>query len=425
VTQAGEEELVDGSFTWAGTSNPTTPSELTESFNGTDFVEFDFAEANFTTLDGPSPFGTANGSDWRVDKLQVKVQFGSGSSNALVPADEGVQLRLTGPDTLNLSNSEPGVVNTEGEAPLLFAQLGSGDGEEAGRIEGLFAGGSGEGLLTSFLVEDVDSSGELIEGVKILTQSEFAGVLGNSSVAMGAAGTNANDTLDSQSEFILQGDGIAEVASKDGEALTRVARSTGFIDVNQDASLVETGTLAGLDAVWGRWSGDVQVANTDRGTRNISDGGAVWGYTGNPTTEAELGTVFDAGTTATYAGASGPSPVGARCGADWNVDELSVTMQFTAGDTSAEIAANDVSLGLTNGSTSYTLENLEGQVVQAADLGFDIFLEQTSGSSADAEVEATFAGDEAEGLLVEFDAREFDDQTVSEAVEGVKFLEQQ
>jgi len=219
-----------------------------------------------------------------------------------------------------------------------------------------------------------------------------------------------------------------------------------FDATGADLERVESGTIDGGDDLsvrWGRWQGDTPVnaggfETTFEAGEDGEAGGFLWARTANPTTEDQLASVFSAEDTATYdrswSDSAGPTAVGSDAGKAWEVNKVSVTMEFTAGDNTADISAGGVELGLsdtsTSGGASFTLKNGESVTVKPKDRGFGVTLEQDTGNDFKGENEGalsgTFAGDQAQGLLAAFRAiRNNEEGNIEEAIQGVKILKEE
>ncbi len=183
-----------------------------------------------------------------------------------------------------------------------------------------------------------------------------------------------------------------------------------------------------MDATWGRWDGDIVV--DDSQTEQTVTGSFPWAYSENPTTTDELSDVFSAPGTLSYGTMSGPSPVGTVNGDSWTVSNLSVDMSIGGG--TADINTGDVVLDLTGPGSLEVLENLNSMEGTATidpsngDRSFVVSLEGSSGEDTGV-LQAGFAGDSADGMLVNFTAEDFDYSggPLQEVISGVKILEQQ
>lgn len=270
---------------------------------------------------------------------------------------------------------------------------------------------------------EADTAGEPLTDEYSQSTETGGQLLSSAAVAGGAAGTG----LGSGTAFGLGGACSSDVGcvagiDEDGN-LTRFGSGAAAIDAGSDASLVESGSVAALDVTWGRWEGDILV--DDGSTQTTIDGSFPWAYSTNPTSTTELSNVFSATGTLTFNTVGGPSPVGTINGTAWSVSNLSVAMDIGGGTAiigDGTFGNNDVDLELTGPANINLITDTNTATIDPSDgdRGFRIDVVDSLGPDSGS-VEAVFAGDNAEGLVLEFEA--IDDST-GEIVEGVKILNQ-
>lgn len=214
-------------------------------------------------------------------------------------------------------------------------------------------------------------------------------------------------------------DAVCAAGTDDDGNLRRLDFGSGAsLDATSGVSLVESGSIPALDATWGRWEGDIEV-NDGSGTRTVT-GSMPWAYSTNPTTPAELSNQFAGTGTLDFDLADGPPPVGNTNGTDWQVSSLSVSVDYNTG--TGTVANGNVQLGLDDGTNFVDLQNNNDTATidpANGDQGFAVALESVSFGD-EGELSAIFAGDNAEGLIVEFNA---EDVSAGEVIKGVKILD--
>jgi len=168
---------------------------------------------------------------------------------------------------------------------------------------------------------------------------------------------------------------------------------------------------------------DIRLSSTDNEDVTI-DGSVPWAYSTNPATTSELESAFEASGTLSTDSVSGPSPVGTVNADTWSVDTLKIDVDVQGDGTAI---ADYVSLALSGPESISVNNNNTGEqpVIDPSDgdRGFVVALESSDGEDSGG-LSALFAGDGADGLLVGFDVKNFDDsEALQEVISGVKVLE--
>lgn len=334
----------------------------------------------------------------------------------------GVFFHVSGP------NDRPQPILRPPGQVLSGDEPGEGEGEGAPDVQGLGAGG---GSTTG---PPPGSGGDGTGGEPVqFSESDDTGVsVSDDPDQVDSGGGDAGPTLtDLDNALVASGfldGGLSEggVCLDSGECTAKVDDNGNLVfvsesqtfEVSDTATLAESGTVASLDAVWGRWVGTIDVDGSP------VDGFAVWAYSTNPTTLAELDGVFAGSGTLEFSLADGPSPVGDLNGDLWSVDSFTLDMDFNGG--TATIGSADVNLVLIGPTDSMNLSNFSSTVTidpgGSGDTGFVLLL-QDSLLEDDATLEAAFAGDLGEGLLIQFEANNFDSSgSLLETIQGVSIL---
>jgi len=329
----------------------------------------------------------------------------------------------------------PGEVLSSGE-PSQPDEATEGGGGGEGGDDGSGSGGSQETTLsgsssTDTTTDDADTVSETTSDDsdysatdETVSETVSLSVLEGAQLALGLAGKISENGSEFPFGFIFQCPSTsvceAQVDSDDNFRLLRFPEGSFSIDATSDVTLAESGAVESLDATWGRWAGAITLSD---GTNEFDvDGGLGWAYTRNPTTQPEREAAFSSGMTVNYDNASGPSPIGTKDGADWAVTNLAITMKFTSGDTRAVIGESDAVLEITDGAETINLDNGANTTdFDASKPGFFVGID--GGGSDTGQLHGSFAGDNAEGLLVDFLVENFDTGVLDERIRGVKILE--
>jgi hypothetical protein len=287
--------------------------------------------------------------------------------------------------------------------------------------EGRTPGGGGDGVVHQVLdqnLEDVDNFTERFSQSTETGKNLADTVLANAAVGVSVVGNRAVTSFPVCVSDAVCGAGIDE----DGN-LRRFGFDGGTsVNATSGVSLVESGSISSLDATWGRWQGEIEV-NDGGGTRTVT-GSMPWAYSTNPTSPSELTNRFNQGGSGQifFDLGDGPSPVGDVNGTNWQVNTLSVVVDYNGG--TGIVGNGNVQLGLDQGISVVDLQNASDAATidpTKGDQGFSVALESTSGSFNDeGELSAIFAGDNADGLIVDFNV---EDVSEEEVIKGVKILD--
>lgn len=365
--------------------------------------------------DAEGLYGQVVDSRVTVENEAGRSEFGKGRYFQVESSDTAPQSILRPPGEV-LSSGEPGGVG--------------GDAESDGQAQG--AGGAGQDTTVARLSspETTASTNPLDDGASDdsdysetdeTTSEPLDQTLEAARLAFGIAGTDIStgDQFVTRLQCLSDVECVGQVDSEGNLLLVGSPSGDSSFDPSSNASLAESGTVDSLDAAWGRWVGTITFSGS---TDFDVDGGFTWGYTRNPTTQTEREAVFSSGTTVTYSNPSGPSPIGSVDGADWAVSNLSIRMEFTTGNTDARIGFQDAKLTITDGTETIELLNSETDVTfSAADDGFSVPVSDVSDSGT---IDGSFAGDSAEGLLVDFLVTNQAGGNLDEIIQGVKILKQ-
>ncbi len=332
-------------------------------------------------------YGHVTGDAITVENEAGRARFSSGRYFKVADNNTAPQALVAPPGDLFRGDSEP---SGSGDADRDEGDDLPGTDDDAVPRAG--AGGEADDATPSATFSQADSTGVAASAPLLTDTAVAAGVVGE---------TSLGDTFSKGGVCISDAQCSAEVGANGTLQQVASIGTLNSADAGSGVTLAESGTVGSLDATWGRWNGDITVND---GADTIT-GNFPWAFSTNPTTEAQFSSQSGS---LTYGQVSGPSP-GADDGTDWTVVSLSIGVDFNTPK------VTDADLALSSPTSSITLNTIDTASIDGDPVGLNVEL---SKSGDDGSLSGLFVGDDADGIILEFEATDGSTQ-----IRGVKILE--